>query len=134
MRTLQSFSTVSFQSSSLRIKPLTCLLTAPSSSPTRFIVDIPPTQINMLNGTSPSLTSECRSYEEKIRSYGGVELFLGGIGEDGHIAFNEPGSSLASRTRVKTLARGTIDANVSFRGDGDLVFLRGERDLEFNLS
>jgi 6-phosphogluconolactonase/glucosamine-6-phosphate isomerase/deaminase len=87
----------------------------------------------MLNGTSPSLTSECRSYEEKIRSYGGVELFLGGIGEDGHIAFNEPGSSLASRTRVKTLARGTIDANVSFRGDGDLVFLRGERDLGFEL-
>lgn len=76
----------------------------------------------MLNGTSPSLTSECRSYEEKIRSYGGVELFLGGIGEDGHIAFNEPGSSLASRTRVKTLARGTIDANVSFGGMGILSF------------
>jgi len=76
-------------------------------------VDIPSSQINMLDGTSPSLTSECRSYEEKIRRYGGVELFLGGIGEDGHIAFNEPGSSLASRTRVKTLAKGTIDANVS---------------------
>jgi glucosamine-6-phosphate deaminase len=46
---------------------------------------------------------------------GGIELFLGGIGEDGHIAFNEPGSSLASRTRIKTLAMDTIEANVRCR-------------------
>ena len=47
-------------------------------------------------------------YEEKIASYGGIELFLGGIGPDGHIAFNEPGSSLTSRTRVKTLVRAPL--------------------------
>jgi len=44
-------------------------------------------------------------YERKIAAVGGIELFLGGIGPDGHIAFNEPGSSLSSRTRVKTLVR-----------------------------
>ncbi|KAJ9086218.1 Glucosamine-6-phosphate isomerase (Glucosamine-6-phosphate deaminase) (GNPDA) (GlcN6P deaminase) [Entomophthora muscae] len=53
-------------------------------------------------------------YEEKIRQVGGIELFLGGIGPDGHIAFNEPGSSLESRTRVKTLAYETIIANARF--------------------
>lgn len=55
----------------------------------------------------------------KIKSFGGIELFLGGIGPDGHIAFNEPGSSLVSRTRVKTLAYDTIVANSRFFG-GDL--------------
>lgn len=58
-------------------------------------------------------------YEEKIRAVGGIDLFLGGIGADGHIAFNEPGSSLSSRTRVKTLAYDTIIANSRFFG-GDL--------------
>jgi len=77
-------------------------------------VDIPPSQVNILDGTVEDLISECKSYEERIKSYGGIELFLGGIGEDGHIAFNEPGSSLASRTRVKTLAYDTILANARF--------------------
>jgi len=54
-------------------------------------VDIPPSQINILNGKASDLALECKRYEDKIKSYGGVELFLGGIGEDGHIAFNEPG-------------------------------------------
>jgi glucosamine-6-phosphate deaminase len=67
----------------------------------------------MLDGSTTDLHAECRRYEEKIRALGGIELFLGGIGEDGHIAFNEPGSSLASRTRIKTLAMDTIEANVS---------------------
>ena len=54
------------------------------------------------------------SYEEKIKSYGGIDLFMGGIGPDGHIAFNEPGSSLSSRTRQKTLTTDTIIANSRF--------------------
>ena len=57
--------------------------------------------VNILDGNAKDLVAECNSYEEKIAAYGGIELFLGGIGPDGHIAFNEPGSSLVSRTRVK---------------------------------
>lgn len=77
-------------------------------------IDINPLNINILNGNAPDLVSECLAYEEKIKRAGGIELFLGGIGPDGHIAFNEPGSSLASRTRVKTLAYDTILANSRF--------------------
>ncbi|KAJ9249013.1 hypothetical protein DTO195F2_8659 [Paecilomyces variotii] len=77
-------------------------------------VDIPPANINILNGNAPDLAAECAAYEAKIARYGGIELFLGGVGPDGHIAFNEPGSSLASRTRVKTLAYDTILANSRF--------------------
>jgi len=77
-------------------------------------IDIPPENINILNGNAPDLEKECQNYEEKIKSYGGIELFLGGIGPDGHIAFNEPGSSLVSRTRVKTLCYDTIQANARF--------------------
>ena len=47
--------------------------------------------MNILNGNAKDLIRECKEYEEKIKKYGGIELFLGGIGEDGHIAFNEPG-------------------------------------------
>lgn len=77
-------------------------------------VDVDPANINILNGNAPDLEAECIAYEEKIRRAGGIELFLGGIGPDGHIAFNEPGSSLKSRTRVKTLAYDTILANSRF--------------------
>ncbi|KAH9829085.1 glucosamine-6-phosphate isomerase [Rhodofomes roseus] len=77
-------------------------------------IDIPPEQVNILNGNAPDLIAECNAYEAKIKKHGGIELFLGGIGEDGHIAFNEPGSSLASRTRIKTLAYDTILANARF--------------------
>ncbi|KAG8221368.1 glucosamine-6-phosphate isomerase [Butyriboletus roseoflavus] len=77
-------------------------------------IDIPPSQVHILNGNAPDLVAECDAYEAAIKSYGGIELFLGGIGEDGHIAFNEPGSSLASRTRIKTLAYDTILANARF--------------------
>ena len=59
-----------------------------------------------LNGNAPDLDAECARYEEKIKSYGGIDLFMGGIGPDGHIAFNEPGSSLTSRTRQKTIDNG----------------------------
>jgi len=82
-------------------------------------IDCPEENINILNGNAPDLEQECRDYEAKIESYGGVELFLGGIGPDGHIAFNEPGSSLTSKTRIKTLAYDTIVANSRFFG-GDL--------------
>ena len=66
-------------------------------------IDIKPENTNILNGNAPDLDAECARYEEKIKSYGGIDLFMGGIGPDGHIAFNEPGSSLTSRTRQKTL-------------------------------
>ncbi|MEN8193318.1 MAG: glucosamine-6-phosphate deaminase [Bacteroidota bacterium] len=77
-------------------------------------VDIPEENINILDGNAADLDEECKNYEEKIKSYGGIELFLGGIGPDGHIAFNEPGSSLSSRTRIKTLTYDTIVANSRF--------------------
>ncbi|KAL1391985.1 glucosamine-6-phosphate deaminase [Phyllosticta capitalensis] len=81
--------------------------------------DLPPSQTHLLNGNAANLAAECARYEALVRSYGGIELFLAGIGSDGHIAFNEPGSSLASRTRVKTLAYDTQLANARFFG-GDV--------------
>ena len=78
--------------------------------------------VNILNGNAADPEEECARYEAKIASYGGIELFLGGVGPDGHIAFNEPGSSLTSRTRVKTLTQDTIIANSRFfGGDTHLV-------------
>lgn len=82
-------------------------------------VNVHPNNVNILNGNAPNLEAECVEYEAKIKRVGGIDLFLAGIGEDGHIAFNEPGSSLASRTRVKTLAYDTILANSRFF-DNDL--------------
>lgn len=82
-------------------------------------INIKKSNVNILNGNAKNLDNECIRYEKKIRNYGGIELFVGGIGPDGHIAFNEPGSSLASRTRVKTLTDDTIIANSRFFG-GDL--------------
>ena len=73
--------------------------------------------MHILNGNALDLDAECHEYEEKILKYGGIELFLGGIGSDGHLAFNEPGSSLASRTRVKTLTYETVLANARFFGN-----------------
>lgn len=77
-------------------------------------VNIHPSNVHILNGNAPNLEAECVAYEDAIKKAGGIDLFLAGIGEDGHIAFNEPGSSLASRTRVKTLAYDTILANSRF--------------------
>ena len=85
-------------------------------------IDIRPENVNILNGNAADPEEECARYEAKIASYGGIELFLGGVGPDGHIAFNEPGSSLTSRTRVKTLTQDTIIANSRFfGGDTHLV-------------
>ena len=77
-------------------------------------VDIPRENVNILNGNAPDLDAECQRYEEKIKSYDGIDIFVGGIGPDGHIAFNEPGSSLTSRTRIKTLTTDTLIANSRF--------------------
>jgi len=77
-------------------------------------IDIPKENVNILNGNAPDLEAECTNYEAKIKKTGGIDLFLGGIGPDGHIAFNEPCSSLSSRTRIKTLTYDTIIANSRF--------------------
>ncbi|THD25650.1 Glucosamine-6-phosphate isomerase [Fasciola gigantica] len=80
-------------------------------------IDILPQNAHMLDGTADNLDLECERYEEEIERAGGIDLFVGGIGPDGHIAFNEPGSSLVSRTRLKTLAKETIVANARFFND-----------------
>jgi glucosamine-6-phosphate deaminase len=90
-------------------------------------VDVQPKNVNILNGVPDGysddlpledklrlLERECADYEKRITDAGGIELFLGGIGPDGHIAFNEPGSSLVSRTRIKSLCKETIIANKRF--------------------
>lgn len=82
-------------------------------------IDIPKENVNILNGNAPDLAGECAAYEERIGQAGGIHLFVGGIGPDGHIAFNEPGSALSSRTRVMSLTYDTIVANSRFF-DGDV--------------
>jgi glucosamine-6-phosphate deaminase len=82
-------------------------------------VDVKPENIHLLNGMAKDLQAECAAYEQAIKDAGGISLFLGGVGPDGHIAFNEPGSSLVSRTRVKTLTKDTKIANARFFG-GDV--------------
>lgn len=77
-------------------------------------IDINAANVNILDGNASDLTAECDAYEAKMKAVGGIDLFLGGIGPDGHIAFNEPGSSLSSRTRIKTLTQDTIIANSRF--------------------
>ncbi len=77
-------------------------------------IDIPHEHIHMLNGNALDLDAECRTYEQAMRSVGGIELFVGGLGENGHIAFNEPGSSLTSRTHLHALADSTRIANARF--------------------
>ena len=82
-------------------------------------VDVPKENINILNGNAEDLQAECASYEARIAAAGGIDLFMGGVGEDGHLAFNEPFSSLVSRTRVKSLTYDTIVVNSRFF-DGDI--------------
>lgn len=80
-------------------------------------IDIDPANTHILDGNAPDLVAECNEFERLIAEAGGIELFIGGIGPDGHIAFNEPGSSLVSRTRVKSLAQDTLVANARFFGN-----------------
>ena len=82
-------------------------------------IDVKSENVHILNGNAEDLMAECREYEEAILKAGGIDLFMGGVGEDGHIAFNEPFSSLQSRTRIKTLTPDTIAVNSRFFG-GDI--------------
>ena len=85
-------------------------------------VDVRPENVNILDGNAPDPEAECAAYEAKIEKAGGIDLFMGGVGNDGHIAFNEPFSSMGSRTRVKSLTEDTIIANARFfGGDTSLV-------------
>lgn len=77
-------------------------------------IDIKKENVNILNGNAADLQEECENYEKRIKEFGGINLFVGGIGPDGHIAFNEPGSSLGSLTRIKTLTMDTMIANSRF--------------------
>ena len=79
-------------------------------------IDINPENVHILNGNAEDLVAECEAYEAAIVEAGGIDLFMGGVGEDGHIAFNEPFSSLQSRTRIKTLTPDTIAVNSRFFG------------------
>ena len=77
-------------------------------------IDEKPENIHILNGNAKDMEAECAAYEKAIVDAGGFDLFLGGVGEDGHIAFNEPFSSLSSRTRVVTLTQDTREVNARF--------------------
>jgi len=83
-------------------------------------VDIKSENIHLLDGMAADPQAECLAYEESIKAAGGVELFMGGMGNNGHIAFNEPGSSLYSRTRIINLAAETRVSNARFF-DGDVL-------------
>ena len=79
-------------------------------------IDIPKENVHILNGMAEDPEAECAAYEACIASFGGIDLFLGGIGVDGHIAFNEPFTSLASRTGVRSLTTDTRIVNSRFFG------------------
>ncbi len=80
-------------------------------------IDLPAENINMLNGMAEDLEAECARYEARIASYGGIDLFMGGCGVDGHVAFNEPYTSLLSRTGVRDLTEDTRIVNSRFFGN-----------------
>lgn len=84
-------------------------------------VNIDPSRIHLPDGMAENLPKACEEYEQSIARAGGIDMQLLGIGSDGHIAFNEPGSSLASRTRVKTLCLETIRDNARFFGSESAV-------------
>ena len=77
-------------------------------------INIPPQNVYIPSGTTDNYEAFCHWYESRIQESGGIDLQILGIGSDGHIAFNEPTSSLGSRTRIKTLAKQTIDDNSRF--------------------
>lgn len=84
-------------------------------------INIPLENTRVPSGTEKDYDRFCEAYEDDIRNAGGIDLQLLGIGRDGHIAFNEPGSSLASRTRLKALTQETIDDNARFFDHADDV-------------
>ena len=77
-------------------------------------LDLPRDAVHGLDGTAADLVAECARYEQALAAAGGVDLQLLGIGTNGHLGFNEPGSSLASRTRLKTLTHSTRQDNARF--------------------
>lgn len=77
-------------------------------------VNVPKQHIYIPSGNTSNYRAFCSWYEQRIEECGGIDLQILGIGSDGHVAFNEPGSSLSSRTRLKTLAKQTIDDNARF--------------------
>lgn len=77
--------------------------------------------IHRLEGQPADIEGHCRAYEQKIKSVGGIDVQILGIGKNGHIAFNEPGSALSSRTRLKILTKETVEAN--------RPFFKDERDM-----
>ncbi|MGD2217605.1 MAG: glucosamine-6-phosphate deaminase [Gemmatimonadales bacterium] len=77
-------------------------------------VNVPPQNINIPSGSTSNYPAFCEWYEQLIADCGGIDLQILGIGSDGHMAFNEPTSSLSSRTRLKTLSKQTIDDNARF--------------------
>ena len=81
------------------------------------LTDMNPDNINILNGMAEDPEEECANYEKKIASYGGIDLFMGGIGVDGHLAFNEPFTSLSSRTGIRKLTTDTRIVNSRFFGN-----------------
>jgi glucosamine-6-phosphate deaminase len=79
-------------------------------------VNIKPENVHGPDGSAIDVVAACQAYEDAIKALGGVDLQLLGVGTDGHIGFNEPGSSLASRTRIKTLVEQTRKDNARFFG------------------
>ncbi|MEO7317349.1 MAG: glucosamine-6-phosphate deaminase, partial [Chthoniobacteraceae bacterium] len=84
-------------------------------------INVPRENIRIPNGLAADVAAECAAYEAAIRAAGGIDLQVLGIGTDGHIGFNEPSSSLASRTRIKTLTARTRSDNARFFGSADEV-------------
>jgi len=84
-------------------------------------INIVPERTHVPDGRALDFEAHCRQYEQRIRDAGGIDLQVLGLGSDGHIAFNEPGSSLGSRTRLKTLTSETIRDNARFFGGEDKV-------------
>ena len=84
-------------------------------------INVPRENIRIPNGLAADVPAECAAYEAAIRAAGGIDLQILGIGTDGHIGFNEPSSSLASRTRIKTLTARTRSDNARFFGSAESV-------------
>jgi glucosamine-6-phosphate deaminase len=83
-------------------------------------VDIDPEHAHLPDGTAPDLAAECARYDAEIAAAGGLDLTFLGLGSNGHIAFNEPGTPFTARTRVVALTQSTRDANASLFADGNV--------------
>ena len=80
-------------------------------------IDIKPENTHILNGNAPDIEAECRAYERAIADAGGIDIFFGGVGRNGHLAFNEPGTPFTSRTGRVALTPSTREANARFFGN-----------------